>query len=110
MALETKQMTEDEYKPKYGWGRTWPGENGLDGRPLQDFIGFDGEVIIGRIRLEDSGPLRGQWQRSGQGPYRGIKRRLLPHQGYSPTAREASRMAKDYCDRLLAQNGLRNEG
>ncbi|WP_245500765.1 hypothetical protein [Rhizobium sp. BK251] len=103
-------MMEDEYKPKYRWGRTWPGENGLDGKPLQDFIGFDGEVIIGRIRLEDSGPLKGQWQWSGQGPFRGIKKRLLPHQGYAETAREASRMAEDYYHQLLALNGLRHEG
>jgi hypothetical protein len=37
-----------------------------------------------------------------------VRERLQPHQGFEPTAREASRMAEDYYDRLLEHNGLRS--
>lgn len=93
-----------EYKPLYRWQETWPGETGLDGKPLLDFIGLDGEVPIGRIRLEDAGPKRAQWQWSGQGP--NVRERLLPHQGFCPTAREASRMVEDYYHRLMRHNKM----
>jgi hypothetical protein len=72
--------------------------------PLQDFQGWDGKVSVGRIRLENAGPKHGQWQWSGHGPE--VKERLLPHQGFEPTAREASRMAEDYYDRLIEHNGM----
>ena len=45
----SRGMTE-EYKPKYLWKPTWPGQNGLDGKPLQDFQGWHGETPVGRIR------------------------------------------------------------
>ncbi|WP_040674012.1 hypothetical protein [Rhizobium grahamii] len=96
-----------EYEPKYKWQETWPGEVGLDGKPLQDFQGSDGETPIGRIRLEEAGPMKGKWQWSGHGP-RKVKRHL-PHQGYSMTAREAARMAEEYYDTLLANNDLRKQ-
>lgn len=96
----------DPYRPLYPWQPTWPGETGLDGKPLQDFVGIDRGEHIGRIRLEIGGPMGGKWQWSGQGPVR-IPKRILPHQGYCATAREASRMVEDYYHRLMWHNGLR---
>jgi hypothetical protein len=97
-----------EYRPKYKWRETWPGETGRDGNALQDFQGWDGETPVGRIRLEDAGPMEGKWQWSGHGSRRGIKKRLLPHQGYAATAREASRMVEDYYELLLRHNGMKD--
>jgi hypothetical protein len=94
-----------DYHPKYKWKPTWPGETGLDGKLLQDFLGLDGTVPVGRIRLEEAGPMKGKWQWNGHGPMK-VKRHL-PHQGYVATAREASRMAEDYYDRLLEHNGIK---
>ena len=98
-------MTKSDYQPKYKWRETWPGETGLDGKQLQDFQGWDGETPVGRIRLEESGPKRGSWQWSGHGPR--VRQRLVPHQGFEQSARDASRMAEDYYDRLLEHNGLK---
>ncbi|CDM62346.1 hypothetical protein LPU83_pLPU83d_0976 (plasmid) [Rhizobium favelukesii] len=75
-------MTESQYEPKYKCG----------------------ETSIGRIRYEAAGSMRETWQWSGHGPK--VKERLLPQQGFEPTAREASRMAEDYYDRLTAHNRL----
>ena len=96
-----------EYRPKYKWRETWPGETGRDAKALQDFQGWDGETPVGRIRLEDAGPMEGKWQWSGHGSKRGIKKRLLPHQGYVATARDASRVVEDYYERLLRHNGMK---
>lgn len=46
--------------------------------------------------------MTGKWQWSGHGPR--VRKRLLPHQGYCETARDASRMAEKFYDRLLAAN------
>jgi hypothetical protein len=35
------------------------------------------------------------------------KAKLLPHQGYVATAREASRTVEDYYERLLRHNGMK---
>jgi hypothetical protein len=94
-----------DYRPKYKWRETWPGETGLDGTPLQDFQGWVGDVPVGRIRLEDAGPMKVTWQWSGHGGR--VRQRLTPHQGYAATAREASRMVEDYYERLLRYNGMR---
>ncbi|CDM56309.1 MULTISPECIES: hypothetical protein [Rhizobium] len=100
-------MRTPQYQPKYLWKPTWTGETGLDGKPLQDFQAWDGEVPVGRIRYEDGGPKREKWQWSGHGPE--VRERLMPHQGFEPTAREASRMAEEYYDRLMAANGLKGK-
>jgi hypothetical protein len=88
------------YQPKYKWRETWPGEG------HQDFAAWDGETPVGRIRLEESGPMNGRWHWSGNGGPN-VKRRLTPNTGYVATAREASRMVEDYYDRLMASNGLK---
>ncbi len=95
-----------EYTPLYSWRITWPDPSDADSHKT-DFCGWDGEIWVGRIRLEAAGPKKGQWQWSGGGPYHGLKRRLLPQQGFVDTAREASRMAEDYYHALMRYNGLR---
>ena len=96
-----------EYRPKYKWRETWPGETGRDAKALQDFQGWDGETPVGRIGLDYAGPMSGMWNWCGPGSKRGIKKRLLPHQGYVATAREASRVVEDYYERLLRHNGMK---
>lgn len=87
---------------RYKWRVTWPNPEDADSHKT-DFCGWDGEIRIGRIRLESGGPVKGLWQWSGQGPI--VRQRLLPHQGYEETARKAARMVEDYYDRLMAHNG-----
>jgi hypothetical protein len=94
----------EQYVPLYKWRETWPGETDHSGEPLRDFIGIDGEMIIGRIRFESHGPTANLWQWSGQGK---VRLRLLPHQGYCQTPREAARMVEDYYHRLMRHNDLR---
>lgn len=94
-----------EYKPLYSWRVTWPDPFDADTHKT-DFCGWDGDVCIGRIRLEDRTPKKGQWQWSGQGPIP-IKHRLLPQQGFVETAREASRKVEEYYHALMRHNGLR---
>lgn len=95
-----------EYKPLYSWQETWPQDRDRDGKPLRDYIGQDGDITVGRIRYEDTGPMRGKWQWNGQGPIR-IPQRILPQQGYCDTAREASRLVKEYYHALMRHNGRR---
>jgi hypothetical protein len=86
----------------YKWRATLIDENDT---PRDDFCGWDGNVCIGRIRLEPHGPKKGHWQWSGQGPR--VRQRLTPHQGYEPTAREAARMIEDYYHKQMAYNGVK---
>jgi hypothetical protein len=93
-----------EYQPKYKWRVTWPDQEDA-GSQQTDFSGWDVDIYIGRIRLEPHGLKKGQWQWSGGGP-NGVRERLLRHQGFAPTAREASRMVENYYERLMRHNGL----
>jgi len=60
---------------RYKWQVTWPRHEDADSHKT-DFCGWDGEIRIGRIRLEPGGPVKGLWQWSGQGPE--VRERLLP--------------------------------
>ncbi|MCS3742011.1 hypothetical protein [Rhizobium sp. BK661] len=93
------------YQPKYKWGRTTIDER--DVPTDNDWSGYDGEIVIGRIQLQPHGLKKGQWMWSGQGPR--TRKRLLPHQGFEPEGREAMRKVEDYYDRLLAANGISAE-
>lgn len=92
----------EEPKLKYKWRVTLIDEHDT---PREDYCGWDGNVCIGRIRLEPHGPMKGKWQWSGQEPR--TRKRLLPHQGYEPTARAAARKIEDYYHNLMAYNGLK---
>lgn len=90
---------------KYRWRKTWPEEGDRDSWQT-DFMGWDGGVPVGRIGFEAMGLKKNTWQWSGHGPQRLPKGRLLPHQGYCDTAREAAAALEDYYHRLLAYNGI----
>ena len=92
-----------EYQPRYKWRVTWPDEGDKDSWQT-DFCGWDGEIRVGRIRYEPHGPKKDFWQWSGHGGR--VGERLTPHQGYVPTAREASRKVEEYYCQLMAHNGM----
>ena len=91
------------YQPKYKWRRTKLDDN--DVPTDNDWSGYDGEIVVGRVQKQPHGPMKGKWLWSAHGPR--VKQRLLPHQGFEPEGREAMRMVEEYYDRLLAHNGLR---
>lgn len=96
MAAET--FTEEEYRPRYKWHETWPGEE------KQDFCGWDGEENVGRIQIDSTTSGRdGLWRWNG-GFASWIRRRLMPQAGWMPTAREA-RMAEEHYDKLKEMHG-----
>ena len=92
------------YIPLYHWHHTQIDAN--DPPSDLDWCGVDRDYFIGRVRKEIGGPMNGKWQWSGQGPVR-IRQRILPHQGYCDTARQAVERVEDYCHRLMRHNGLR---
>jgi hypothetical protein len=84
----------EKYSPRYKWRETWPGEG------KQDFTGYDGEYVVGRIRLDTTTHGKGgMWQWNG-GFGRWIRKRILPQNGWAETAREASRLAEEHYERL----------
>jgi hypothetical protein len=97
-------MSEDEsYMPIYAWRRTK-----LDTQDVptdNDWLGFDGDREIGRVRKELNGPMQGFWQWSGSGGR--TRNRLLPHSGYEPESQEAMRRVENYYHALMARNGMK---
>ncbi|SEI13936.1 hypothetical protein SAMN05216228_10262 [Rhizobium tibeticum] len=80
-------MTATEYRPKYKWRETWPGEG------HQDFAAWDEDLQFGRILEDRTSPKRGQWIWAiNHIPWQRLT--ILPHHGWAPTAREASRMVE----------------
>jgi hypothetical protein len=91
------------YKPLYKWRGTKIDETD---RPTDlDWLGYDGAVIIGRIRFESGGPKGGEWQWSGLGPQ--VRQRVVPHQGFEAEPREAMQKVEEYYHRLMRHNGRR---
>lgn len=86
----------EEYRPRYKWRETWPGEN------KQDFAGYDGQDLFGRIQLDTTTSNReGLWRWNvGFEPW--VRKRIMPQQGWEQTPREASRVAEEHHDRLKA--------
>ncbi|RFB88855.1 hypothetical protein B5K11_25790 [Rhizobium leguminosarum bv. trifolii] len=91
------------YQPLYTWRGTKIDEN--DDPTDLDWLGYDGEIIIGRIRMESGGPKNGQWRWSGLGPH--VRQRLTPQQGFEDEPRGAMRMVEEYYHRLMRNNGAR---
>jgi hypothetical protein len=96
----------DRISLKYKWRIAWPDAADADSWKT-DFMGWDGDVPVGRIRFEPMGLKKNLWQWSGQGPQRLPKGRLMPQQGYLPAPREAAAAVEDYYDRLLQHNGIK---
>ena len=87
-----------EWRKKYRWARTWQDERGIDGRPHEDYVGFDGDDMIGRIYLDVQTLKKGQW-RWAAGYLKGVAP-IMPHSGWLPTARDAARQVEEYWDRM----------
>src|SRR4051794_24497593 len=102
-------MTPVEPQLKYKWRVTWPDPADADSHKT-DFCGWDGDIRVGRIRQEPHGLQKDLWHWTGGGPDRGVRQRLLPHEGFEPTARVAAHKVEDYYDRLMANNGMRGSG
>ncbi|MBB3980073.1 hypothetical protein GGQ64_005320 [Rhizobium azooxidifex] len=93
------------WQKKFRWVRTWGDETGIDGKPHEDYQGFDGEVSIGRIYLDQQPLKAGKWFWAIQYP-KGAKP-WLPNSGWVPTAADAARMVEETWDRQKerAENG-----
>jgi hypothetical protein len=90
------KMATDEPKLKYRWRVTWPTPEDADSHKT-DFCGWDGDIRVGRIRLEPQGLKKGQWRWSGQGPE--VRERILPHQGTDrPTPHSAGALHEYFCE------------
>jgi len=93
----------DGWTKKYHWQRTWGDERGIDGKPHQDYEGFDGEESIGRIFLDTAGPTKGLWRWAGGRPDALRGKSIMPNAGYLPTAAEAARTVEWYWDGMKAR-------
>ncbi|WP_026283340.1 hypothetical protein [Rhizobium sp. 2MFCol3.1] len=93
----------DRYQPLYHWRRTKLDEN--DEPRDSDWSGYDGEIGIGRIQLQEHGPTKGKWHWAAHGPH--VRHRHTPHTGYEAEGREAMRMVEEYYHALMAANGLK---
>jgi hypothetical protein len=91
------------WQRKYRWTRTWPGETGIDGKPHEDYVGYDGDQNIGRIYQDLQTLKAGQWRWCAQWP-RGLSP-VMPHNGWLPTAGEAARRVEEYWDRIRERAG-----
>jgi hypothetical protein len=97
MAAETS--SDEEYTPRYKWRETWPGEG------HQDFEGYDGKDVVGRIQIDETTSGKEKMWRWNGGFASWIRRRLKPQEGWMPTPREAARMAEEHYDKLKEMHG-----
>ena len=81
---------------KYRWVRTWPGETGLDGKLLEDYIGYDGDTQIGRIYLDQQTLKKGKYFWAIQYPKGG--KPYQPNSGWKDTAADAARHVEEVWD------------
>jgi len=89
----------EQYQPRYKWQETWPGGG------KQDFVGYDGKEIVGRIQVDQTtSGKENQWRWNG-GFASWIRRRIMPQQGWEATAREASRKVEEHYDKLKEMHG-----
>jgi hypothetical protein len=85
-----------EWQKKYRWRRTWGNETGLNGLPHEDYVGFDGDVQIGRIYLDRQTLKAGKWRWAIQYPKGG--KAYQPNTGWETTAAEAAKVVEDLWD------------
>ena len=90
------------WQKKYRWSRTWGDETGIDGKPHEDYVGFDGDQNIGRIYLDQQTLKSGRWRWAGQYPA-GTRTPLMPNTGWLPSAGEAARRVEDYWDAMKSR-------
>jgi hypothetical protein len=85
-----------EWQKKYRWRRTWGKETGLNGKLLEDYQAFDGDVEIGRIYLDQQTLKAGRYYWAIQYPKGG--KPFLPNFGWETTAAEAAKVVEDLWD------------
>jgi hypothetical protein len=87
-----------EYRPKYKWRETWPGEG------HQDFAAWDEDLQFGRILEDLTSPKRGQWIWAiNHIPWQ--RQIILPHHGWASTPREASRLVEVTYEKVKQLHG-----
>jgi hypothetical protein len=91
-------MDNPKYQPRHMWVRTWPGECGLNGKLLDDFVCIVEGEIVGRISAQETGPMRNTYKWDA-GHSKRINVKLLPQGGYADDAREAARLVEEHYDR-----------
>lgn len=89
---------DQDYKPRYKWKETWPGEG------HQDYSGWDGADIIGRLQIVIGGKMGGKWLWAA-GHAGWIRKRVIPHTGYADTAREAAKRIEEYHNTMKVSHG-----
>lgn len=87
------------WRKKYRWSRTWGDETGLDRKPHEDYVGWDGDLQIGRIYLDQQTLKAGRWHWSIQYPRGGRARQ--PNSGWEMTAAEAARVVEEAWDEQI---------
>ncbi|MDR7148031.1 hypothetical protein [Rhizobium sp. BE258] len=88
-----------EYKPKYRWKETWPGEG------QEDYEAFDVDKSFGRIQIDKTSDTKiGQWKWNIT-HIDWARQHILPHGGWAPDAREASRMVEEHYEKLKKLHG-----
>nr|WP_250808769.1 hypothetical protein [Neorhizobium tomejilense] len=90
------------WEKKYEWRITWPGEG------HEDWVAYDGDICIGRVMRDLTTHARkDQFMWSGNaGRLKGVKQRLMPHQGWEKEHWEAAKAVEDWYDQLREINGL----
>jgi hypothetical protein len=88
-----------DYIPRYRWRETWPGEG------HQDYEASDGGTSFGRISLDTVTLKKGQWRWAITFIPWVLIHSGYVHNGWAPTAREASRLVEELYDRLKEMHG-----
>lgn len=88
---------------KYRWARTWGNETGLDGKPHEDYTGWDGEVNIGRIFFDQQTLKMGQWRWAIQYPKGG--KPYQPNTGWAETSALAAQTVEEMWEKQKAKLG-----
>ena len=85
---------------KYRWARTWPDDRDWQGKAVEDYVAFDGELNIGRIYLDQQTLRKSQWRWAGGYPV-GYRTVIMPNSGWLPTSALAAQQVEEYWDRML---------
>lgn len=85
------------YQPKYDWRRTQLDAN--DPPTDSDWIGYDGDGAVGRVRKEMHGTTKGTWHWAGWYPRTFKGTPPTPNAGYSGSCRLAMQKCEEYWDR-----------
>lgn len=89
-----------EWKRKYHWRATWPGEG------HNDWSAYDGDRYIGRILEEKHHYARkGTYIWAGGAHGADVRNHVMPNNGNCAEAWQAAKAVEDWYDALLKANG-----